>query len=158
MGSYLSCASSILSFNTVKVVGLDGSVKEFERGIKVAEVMLENPQHFVCNANSLVVGRRIEPLSADYDLQVKQIYLVFPMSKLHSLLSPSEMIAINASTKKTSHNFSPLRPSAKIGHSDKTEEFSVQPKMNLEEFQCRLYKRSWKPKLETIMEVHVKLF
>ncbi|GLJ16445.1 hypothetical protein SUGI_0279840 [Cryptomeria japonica] len=153
MGSYLSCASSILPSDTVKVVLVDGSVKEFERGAKVAEVMLENPHHFVCNRNCLEVGRRIEPLSADYDLQVKERYVVFPISKLRSALSPSDMVS---STNKTSHN---LSPNNKICHSDKIEEFSVQPKMNLEEFEevkCRLYRVSWKPKLESIREFHVR--
>ncbi|GLJ46353.1 hypothetical protein SUGI_0977110 [Cryptomeria japonica] len=49
MGSYLSRASysSVVPYNTVKVMLFNGGLQEFHTEMKVAEIMLENPQHFV---------------------------------------------------------------------------------------------------------------
>ena len=65
--------------------------------------MLENPQHFVCHANGLQIGRRINPLSADEDLDFGHLYFLLPMAKLHSVLSGTDMPALafkaNSATK-----------------------------------------------------------
>ncbi|GLJ46354.1 hypothetical protein SUGI_0977120 [Cryptomeria japonica] len=108
MGSYLSCASysSVVPYNTVKVLAFNGGLQEFHTEMKVAEIMLENPQHFVCHSDSLEVGRRINALSADNDLELGHLYLVLPMSKLQRVLSGSEMASIafraNSAMKKSS--------------------------------------------------------
>ncbi|GLJ46351.1 hypothetical protein SUGI_0977090 [Cryptomeria japonica] len=187
MGSYLSCASysSVMPYNTVKVLFFNGGLQEFHTEMKVAEIMLENPQHFVCHSDSLEVGRRINPLSADDDLEVGHLYLVLPMSKLQSVLSGSLMASIafraTSAMKKSSKNgvktllgLAGVRPlvngegmylqdNGHLGgefHQDlKTAEV---PKLNMEdlsELQMGLGKyiklsscRSWKPRLETIIE------
>jgi hypothetical protein len=56
--------------------------------------MLDNPQHFVCHANGLQIGRRINPLTADEELELGHLYFLVPMSKLHSLLSGTDMAAL----------------------------------------------------------------
>jgi hypothetical protein len=75
----------------VKVVSWNGSVQELQRRIKAAELMLENPQHFVCHANGLQIGRRINPLTADEELEVGHLYFLLPMAKLNSVLSGADM-------------------------------------------------------------------
>jgi len=90
----------------VKVIHWNGSVQGFHRLINVAELMLDNPQHFVCHANGLQIGRRIHPLSADEDLDLGQLYFLLPMAKLHSVLSATDMAALafkaNSAMKTTS--------------------------------------------------------
>jgi hypothetical protein len=181
MGNYVSCASNSVPSNTVKVVSWNGSVQELQRRIKAAELMLDNPQHFVCHANGLQIGRRINPLSADEELDLGYLYFLLPMAKLHSVLSGTDMAslsfkansAMKAATRRSSGArilpvfgdllMRPLSPEMKTD--DHLEEFVV-PKLNLEDVpelftavqQLRLSAfRSWKPKLETITEFRPKL-
>jgi len=56
--------------------------------------MLDNPQHFVCHANGLQIGRRINPLTADEELELGNLYFLVPMPMLHSLLSETDMAAL----------------------------------------------------------------
>ena len=58
--------------------------------------MLENAQHFLCHANGLQNGRRINPLTADADKELDMGYLYFllPMTKLHSVLSGTDMASL----------------------------------------------------------------
>jgi len=94
MGSYLSCSSNSVTSNTVKVVNSNGRVQALQRGIKAAELMLDNPQHFVCHANGLQIGCRINPLPADEELDLGYLYFLLPMAKLHSVLSGSDMASL----------------------------------------------------------------
>lgn len=180
MGSYLSCASAsacssasvMSSSNTVKVVLSDGRLQEFQRQVKVAEVMLENPQHFLCHASALHVGRRISALRADEDLEMGQLYLLLPMSKLQSVLSVSDVVAITVKAEsakrrgsaKNSPKFagvqSPEVENSQCGGVFLEREGNCLPKMDMERMSVeelaryRLSRcRSWKPKLETIREV-----
>eukprot|EP01018_Ginkgo_biloba_P027362 Gb_05758 [translate_table: standard] len=94
MGNYISCAPSMVSCNRVKVILFNGSVQEFQRAIKAAELMLENPQHFVCHSNALQTGHRIAALSADEELELGHLYFVLPMQKLRSVISASDMASL----------------------------------------------------------------
>jgi hypothetical protein len=78
----------------VKVVNSNGRVQALQRGIKAAELMLDNPQHFVCHANGLQIGCRINPLPADEELDLGYLYFLLPMAKLHSVLSGSDMASL----------------------------------------------------------------
>jgi len=94
MGNSVLCSSNSVPSGTVKVIHWDGSVQGFQRIIKAAELMLDNPQHFVCHANGLQIGRRINPLSADEDLDLGHLYFLVPMTKLHSVLSATDMTSL----------------------------------------------------------------
>ena len=63
--------------------------------------MLENPQCFVFHANGLQIGRRINPLSADEDLDFGHLYFLLPMAKLHSVLSQTDMAALEFKANST---------------------------------------------------------
>jgi len=182
MGNYISCASKSVPSNTVKVIGLNGSVQELQRRIKAAELMLENPQQFVCHANGLQIGRRINPLTADEDLDLGHLYFLIPMAKLNSVLSGTDMASLafkaNSAMKAAGRNSSarilpvfgdlsvrPVLQEMKRDDHLEDKEFTV-PKLNLEDVpelstavqQLRLSAfRSWKPKLETINEFRPKL-
>jgi hypothetical protein len=94
MGNSVLCASNSVPSSTVKVIHWNGSVQGFQRILKAAELMLDNPQHFVCHANGLQIGRRINPLSADEDLDLGHLYFLLPMTKLHSVLSGADMASL----------------------------------------------------------------
>nr|ABK25935.1 unknown [Picea sitchensis] len=99
MGSYISCSSNsvtsgTVTSGTVKVINSNGSVQTLQRRIKAAELMLDNPQHFVCHANGLQIGRRINPLTADEELDFGHLYFLLPMAKLHSVLSGTDMASL----------------------------------------------------------------
>jgi hypothetical protein len=173
--------------NTVKVVSWNGTVQELQRRIKAAELMLENPQHFVCHANGLQIGRRINPLSADEELDLGYLYFLLPMAKLHAVLSGTDMASLafkaNSAMKPASRRSSDARELPVFGgllmrpqppemkrdeHQDDVlaQEKEFVPKLNLEDIpelttavaQLRLSAfRQWKPKLETINEFRPKL-
>jgi len=114
MGNYVSCTSSKVQSNVVRVIALYGSVQQFERPIKAAELMIDNPRHFVCHSTALVTGQRISALSADDEVELGHLYLLLPMHKLHSPLSPSEMASLafkadSALPKSTSKSMSLAR-------------------------------------------------
>lgn len=156
MGNYISCASDSVPSNTVKVLSWNGTVQELQRRIKAAELMLDNPQHFVCHANGLQIGRRINPLSADEELDLGYLYFLLPMAKLHSVLSGTDMASLafkaNSAMKPANRRSSgarvlpafgdllmrPLPPEMKRDDDDledvltREEEFAV-PKLNLED-------------------------
>lgn len=156
MGNYISCASDSVPSNTVKVLSWNGTVQELQRRIKAAELMFDNPQHFVCHANGLQIGRRINPLSADEELDLGYLYFLLPMAKLHSVLSGTDMASLafkaNSAVKPASRRSSgarvlpafgdllmrPLPPEMKRDDDDledvltREKEFAV-PKLNLED-------------------------
>ncbi|CAI9113693.1 OLC1v1014346C1 [Oldenlandia corymbosa var. corymbosa] len=158
MGNVASCAPSIISSGAVKVLFGDGRLVIYTRPLKAAELMLENPGQFVCDSGHLKVGHRIAGLSADEDLELRQIYYLLPMEMLYSVLTVEEMSYLNEISSKAlkqgSLNFSKIFPvfgdfclfpnaesrnvDSAIKGPEPTERYSRQ--------------RSWKPALETIME------
>ena len=78
---------------TGKVILLDGTIKEFEHPIIVAEMMLECPQQVVVDLNSSSnnTQKRLSPLPADKVLEVGRIYLMVPIRRgKPAHLSPQE--------------------------------------------------------------------
>ena len=105
MGNYISCDSTNVESNVMKVIKLYGNVQEFERPMKAAELMLDNPQHFVCHSTAVQTGRRILALSADEELELGNLYFLLPMQKLHSSPSPSEIASLASLTLKADPAF-----------------------------------------------------
>ncbi|KAL3512165.1 hypothetical protein ACH5RR_024882 [Cinchona calisaya] len=162
MGNVASCAPSIITNGVVKVLFSDGRLVIYTRPVKAAELMLENPGQFVCDSCHLKIGHRIPGLSADEELEVKQIYYLLPMEMLYSVLTCDEMNSLDNKASKafkqgSLSNFSKNFPvlgdfclfplttsetknldSAINGPEPEEERFSRQ--------------RSWKPALETIIE------
>lgn len=120
MGGHLSCmyveASSVnpqnCSSGVLKVVlACEGRTCEFSEPLKVAELMLEFPNHFVTeydiNHDKIASGtsppaaeplytKRVSPLPADHDAKLCHVYLLLPMHRLNTRLSADEIALVSA--------------------------------------------------------------
>lgn len=129
MGGHLSCMyvdiSSVErepvmnnSSRPLKVVlACEGRTCEFFEPVKVAELMLEFPNHFVVEFNMQmyngahmppsqgqlgaatampIYSKRVSPLPADHDAKLSHVYLLLPMHRLNTRLSPDELSLISA--------------------------------------------------------------
>ncbi|KAE8720276.1 DNA ligase [Hibiscus syriacus] len=157
MGNYVSCSLSTPSGKSIKVMFPSGEIRQFNASIKAAELMLETPNFFLVNTQSLKLGRRFSPLSADEDLELANAYAMFPMKRLNSTVSPADLgplfLAANSAAKK---GFA-----GKVRILPEDEQKMSEPKLKLDdieefstpEFRHRLsMSRSKKPLLETIAE------
>lgn len=139
--------------------------------------MLENPSFFLANSQSLHIGRRFSPLSADEDLEAANIYVMFPMKRLRSPVTAADMgtlflAASSAAAKRISGSTVRILPESGVqvaeapvgavnsSRSDSSSPTSS-PKLSLDdiegysdtEIRHRLsMSRSKKPLLETIAE------
>ena len=120
--------------------------------------MLDNPNSFLVNSNSLHIGRRFSALNADEDLEIANAYVIFPMKRLNSVVTAADLGALFLTAKRGSNiRISPEYSEAQDNspprlNLDDIEEFSTP------EFQHRLSMcRSKKPMLDTIVEEPVCL-
>ncbi|CAH9067051.1 unnamed protein product [Cuscuta europaea] len=169
MGNYVSCAlSAPASAKQTKVILPSGEIRHFSRPINAAEVMLESPNHFVVNSKSLQIGRRFSALYADEDLEIANVYAVFPMKRLGSAVTAADVAALFLAAKRTVV----AAPGSRLhdrseeidGDLDQVDEDGSEklPKLDLDEiiddflspeFRLRMsMSRSKKPMLETIVE------
>ncbi|RWW87160.1 hypothetical protein BHE74_00004046 [Ensete ventricosum] len=147
------------SGGSIKVISSDGGFEEYVHSVRAAELMVENPGEFVCDADHLSVGCRIPGLVADEELERRRLYFLLPMDLLFSVLTEEEMAALSCrastATKKrgVAKNFGRrilpvvlsdfcLFPAEAKRVSDTT---SSVKRMSTQ--------RSWKPALDTIEEV-----
>ncbi|CAA2953386.1 uncharacterized protein LOC111382822 [Olea europaea var. sylvestris] len=166
MGNYISCTLSSPvgshSGRAAKVIFPAGEIRQICEPTKAAELMLETPNSFLVNTKSLQIGRRFSALNADEDLEMANVYVFFPMNRLNTAVTASDMGALFLTA-----NSAAKRP-ASIGSVKILPECSEKsvPKLNLDdieefstpEFQHRLSMcRSKKPVLETIVEEPVGL-
>ncbi|XP_031500953.1 uncharacterized protein LOC116264731 [Nymphaea colorata] len=173
MGAYLSCALSpeTASRNSaVKVIlGTGGDVRHIDGPVNAAELMLDKPDHFVVGLQSLQIGKRFLPLSADDELEMGGVYVLFPMSRVNSVVRPADMggLFVTATSEmRKKHGTSggaKILPEVGGGPScggDGSGEFTM-PRLRLEDadhvamdqFNRRLSVcRSRRPLLETISE------
>ncbi|PON44687.1 hypothetical protein PanWU01x14_264700 [Parasponia andersonii] len=177
MGNAASCAPSIISNGATKVLSSDGTMEIYTRPIKAAEIMLENPGMFVCDWSSLQVGHRIHGLSADEELEKRQLYLLLPMELLYSVLTHEEMSSFTSfgtnpkalvnnssynSSSSTSNNgsnnfvnFGKIFPSlGEFCMFLPSETKTLGSPINCQPEPVERYskQRSWRPALETIVE------
>ncbi|CAI9766909.1 unnamed protein product [Fraxinus pennsylvanica] len=166
MGNYISCTLSSPagkhSGGAAKVIFPAGEIRKFYEPTKAAELMLESPNSFLVNTKSLQIGGRFSALNADEDLEMANVYVFFPMNRLNTRVTTSDMgtlfLTANSAAKRPVSivNMRILpecseKPVPKLNLND-IEEFSTP------EFQHRLsICRSRKPLLETIVEEPVNL-
>lgn len=159
MGNFSSCPvlPSIKSSKASRVVLPGGEIRQFREPVKAAEIMLENPNYFLVNSSSLSIGRRFWPLSADEDLEFGDVYIMFPMKRVSSVVTAADMtvilLAANSAAKRISGGNVKISPAEEVSPamevSPAPEGFPVGQEMN------RLSCRSRKPSLATIMEESV---
>ncbi|KAG1330593.1 hypothetical protein COCNU_02G005610 [Cocos nucifera] len=73
----------------------NGGVEQYVHSVRAAELMVENPGQFVCDANYLKVGCRVPGLVADKELEPRRLYFLLPMDMLYSVLTEEEMASIS---------------------------------------------------------------
>lgn len=180
MGNYISCALAtplIKNSKAVRVVLPGGEVRQFREPVKAAELMLECPSHFLANAQSLHIGRRFSALGADEELEFGNVYLMFPMKRVNSVVTAADLatffMAANSAAKRISAVNDKVRVLA-AEHRNNQESVDPEsesrprisdgndgPRLSLEGIEgfpmhrlsvCR----SRKPLLETIKEEHVR--
>lgn len=72
---------------TAKIIHLDGRLQEFSFPIQAGVILSQNPNCFLCSAESLFINARAPQLSHHEELQLDQIYFLIPLSKSRSPLS-----------------------------------------------------------------------
>ncbi|WCJ25292.1 hypothetical protein M5689_007187 [Euphorbia peplus] len=166
MGNYVSCKISspslIKNSRSAKVILPTGKIQQFRQPTKVAELMLETPNFFTVNSNSLKIGRRFCPLSADEDLQKGNVYVMFPMQRKNSVVTANDLgvlfMTANSAVKRASS-----AGKVRVQPDDYDGDDVALPRVSFEgieevstpEFIHRLsISRSKKPLLETIDEEH----
>ncbi|XP_071735608.1 uncharacterized protein [Rutidosis leptorrhynchoides] len=161
MGNYASACSFMISplmksNKAARVIFPSGEIRQFREPIKAAEIMLECPSFFLVNSRSLNINRRFSPLSADEDLEFGNIYIMFPMRRVNSMVTPADMavfwMAGNNASKRLSGRISPEMMTGGGGGGVTVVE---QPRLvvDVPEFSYRLSVcRSKKPFLDTITE------
>uniref|UniRef100_A0A6N2NB59 DUF4228 domain-containing protein n=1 Tax=Salix viminalis TaxID=40686 RepID=A0A6N2NB59_SALVM len=177
MGNYISCALSMpftRNFKVARVVFPTGEVRQLRESVKAAELMLECPNFFLSNSQSLHIGRRFSALSADEELEFGNVYLMFPMKRVGSIVTAADMavffMAANSAAKRISGgNNNRVLPES--GGDQKVQERLKESESGaarlslegVEDFPAPEYKyrlsccRSRKPMLETIKEEPVRL-
>ncbi|OAY47222.1 uncharacterized protein LOC110617886 [Manihot esculenta] len=98
MGNYVSCTLAtplIKNSKAARVVLPTGEVRQFRhQPIKAAELMLECPNFFLVNSQSLHIGRRFSALSADEEVEFGNVYIMFPMKRVNSVATAADMAAL----------------------------------------------------------------
>lgn len=156
MGNYISCTLTGAHPATATQIILPTSeIRHVSAGshTSAADLMLDFPGHFLVSSRSLLIGRRFLPLSADEDLEPGHVYVMFPMSRVNSLVNAADMgpliLAAGKAVRKTSGGTARVLPEVapQPAAAEEEEDESVT------EFRNRLSLcRSRRPTLETIVE------
>ncbi|GAB2300061.1 hypothetical protein Dimus_034102 [Dionaea muscipula] len=107
MGNYVSCAlvgATVKNKAAVvtKVILPTGEIEIFYEPTKAAELMFDMPNFFLVNSQSLRIGTRFSALSADEELEMGNVYAMFPMKRLNSVVSAADIGALFLIAKKGS--------------------------------------------------------
>ncbi|KAJ8620467.1 hypothetical protein MRB53_028996 [Persea americana] len=150
MGNYISCIPQ--KSVAAKLIDSRGNLRSIETPIKAAELMLEEPGHVICPAEELKRTRRVIAMKAEGELLAGKVYLLFPVSRVNSRVSESDMARIDAKKKKKKNGKIRVFPEGEevrvcLGGGDEKGEddtgFIGHRKSNY---------RQWRPVLETINE------
>ncbi|XP_059283316.1 uncharacterized protein LOC132036917 [Lycium ferocissimum] len=169
MGNYVSCTLlgpvGNKQSRAMKVIFPNGEIRNVYQQVKAAELMLETPNFFIVNSRSLHIGRRFSALNADEDLEMANVYVMFHMKRLNSLVTAADLGALfltaNSVSRRVSFKRVKILPECIEETKPKIYEKIHLPKLKLEdieEFSTPEFKnmlsmcRSKKPLLETIAE------
>lgn len=95
MGNLISCGlGHAPSQNVVKVVHCNGLVDEFHWPVRVGELTIDYPDHFICHSNDLSISRNVPPLPDDEEMELGQIYFLLPRKTFESPLTQADVAAL----------------------------------------------------------------
>ncbi|KAL3617540.1 hypothetical protein CASFOL_037861 [Castilleja foliolosa] len=133
--------------------------------VKAADIMLQNPDQFLCESNNLKIGHRITCIGADEELEKGMFYYLLPMEMLYSVLTNEEMKSLTQKASKGTRNvsaikFSKIFPDQLSCFFSNSNNGSGIIKADDEDCDCEEINRSvrwsrprsWEPALETIIE------
>ncbi|KAH0783631.1 hypothetical protein KY290_003229 [Solanum tuberosum] len=94
---------SIMNMPVTKVamvIQMNGKLQEFRQPITAGEILIQNPDFFLCSSEAMNVNSLVPQLAKDEILQLGQLYFLLPVSKLQTPLSLQDMcvLAVKAST------------------------------------------------------------
>ncbi|KAI0495245.1 hypothetical protein KFK09_025395 [Dendrobium nobile] len=107
----ISIASAAAPTSTAKLVMEDGRLQEFNRPVKVSEILRQihasreaggRSRHafFVCDADEMRMEGVLSALEAEAELKAGQLYFLLPLSMMRRRLRPQDMaeLAVKASS------------------------------------------------------------
>ncbi|KAK2996584.1 hypothetical protein RJ639_024861 [Escallonia herrerae] len=122
MGNYISMSCNFIpplkmkASRSARVIFPGGDIRQFREPVKAAELMLECPNYFLVSSRSLNIGRRFSPLSADEDVEFGNVYIMFPMKRVNSVVTGADMavlfMAASSSNKRISGSKVRVQPEA----------------------------------------------
>ncbi|KAF9592435.1 hypothetical protein IFM89_014925 [Coptis chinensis] len=165
MGNYISCTllnKARTHSKGTKVILPNGEIRQFDSPVNAAELMFETPHYFLVNAKSLHIGRRFLALNADEDLELCNVYAMFPMKRLNSIVTAGDMgillVTANSAAKRPPSGLGDARVTPEtvelLPEFPKIDVIEVQD-FSVVELKHRLsvsMSRSRRPVLETIIE------
>ncbi|KAL6615812.1 hypothetical protein ACP70R_038082 [Stipagrostis hirtigluma subsp. patula] len=95
-----------------------GLVRHMEHPATAAELMLEEPGHFLADERAMRRGRRVEAVRADADLERGVLYAALPMKRLGSPAEAADMARLAASGEKARKRRSTAKVSVVIAPLD----------------------------------------
>ncbi|CAM0954044.1 unnamed protein product [Alopecurus aequalis] len=101
MGNYLSCTlAKAPGGKGARVILPDGRVRQVALPATAAELMMDAPGHFLAETRAARVGARLAALSADEDLEMGAVYATFPMKRLGTPLTATDMARLAAAATR----------------------------------------------------------
>ncbi|KAI3717503.1 hypothetical protein L1987_69160 [Smallanthus sonchifolius] len=158
MGNYASsCNCNLMlsprmkSNRAARVIFPAGEIRHFQEAVKAAEIMIECPNFFLVNSQSLNINRRFSPLSADEELESGNIYIMFPMRRMNSTVTPADVAVFWMAANSAAKRIGGKMYLEKSG--DEADHPLLEAVAEVPEFSHRLVVcRSRKPLLDTIAE------
>ncbi|GJX00905.1 putative serine/threonine-protein kinase CTR1-like protein [Tanacetum coccineum] len=152
MGNYVSCTLTKYSKST-RVVYPNGEIRKVRQPIKAAELMLESPNMFLVNSKTLKIGARFQALNADEDLEIRNVYVMFPMNRYSSVVATADLAALFIVAKSGSKKIGSVRVLPENAPTPPRLSFEDIEEVSTPEFKHMISMcRSKKPLLETIAE------
>lgn len=167
----MSCTSlvtpMIKNTKAARVILPGGEIRQFREPVKAAELMLECPNCFLVNSKALNIGKRFSALSADEDLEFGNVYIMFPMKRVNSIVIAADMAVVLMAANSAARRISggKVKPevvlAAAAGGGPKGSDENERPRLSTDEieglqgpeYRYRLAAcRSRKPLLDTITE------
>ncbi|XP_042509170.1 uncharacterized protein LOC122084810 [Macadamia integrifolia] len=113
------------------VIHEDGKLQELKERRKVGDVILQNPNCFLCNSDSIYPDTCVPPLPGEEELEFDQIYFLLPLSKQRIPISLTDLcnLAVKASNALCKQDFQikkALKPKSSAGYETRHRWNSIQ--------------------------------